>query len=92
MGPDTYTLSVGVAGTGTISGNDMMAKRQAFTEANAYCASQGKQILVKNIGRSSTMYGSTSDIIFQCLGANDPALRTRPEYSKEPDVVIENRK
>jgi hypothetical protein len=42
MGNDTFTLSVGVSGTGSVSGNDTSAKRQAFSDANQYCAKIGK--------------------------------------------------
>ena len=91
LGPDTYTISAGTAGTGSISGNDTGAKRKALTEANSFCAKKGKQILVQNTGMKSTVYGSTNDIVFQCLDASDPALKIRPEYQKEPDIKIENK-
>jgi hypothetical protein len=80
MGKDTYTLSVGVAGTGSVSGNNTSAKRQALSEANQYCAKMGKQILVKNVSLNSTMAGSTSELIFQCLDEHDPELDLKPEY------------
>ena len=91
MGPNTYTLSSGVSGTGSVSGNDTRAKREALTEANAYCASKGKVILVQNTQMSSTLAGSTSDLVFQCLDENDPAAKVLPVYRKEPNIVIENR-
>jgi hypothetical protein len=80
MGKDTYTLSVGVAGTGSVSGNNTSAKRQALTEANQYCVKMGKQILVKNTSLNSTMAGSTSELVFQCLGEHDPQFDLKPEY------------
>ena len=91
LGPDTYTLSVGVAGTGSVSGNDTQAKREALAEANSHCTSKGKQILVQNLGTKSSYAGSTTEIIFRCFDANDPALRNAPIYRKDPDVIIENR-
>ncbi len=91
MGRDTYTISAGVAGTGSVSGNDTKAKREALAEANAFCVRKGKEIVVQNISMSSTYAGSTSDLVFQCLDANDPALNARPAYRKEPNVIIENR-
>ena len=45
LAPNTYTLSDGVAGTGSISGNDTKAKREALMQANEYCGSKGKQFL-----------------------------------------------
>lgn len=83
MGKDTYTLSVGVAGTGSVSGNNTSAKRKALSEANQYCAKMGKQILVKNTSLNSTMAGSTSDLIFQCLDAHDPEFGVKPEYKND---------
>jgi len=91
MGKDTYTLSVGVAGTGSVSGNNTGAKQRALTEANQYCAKLGKQLLVNNISLNSTLAGSTSDLIFRCLNENDPEFSAKPVYKKEPDVVIESR-
>lgn len=80
MGKDTYTLSTGVSGTGSVSGNDTKAKREAFLEANQYCAKMGKQLLVKNISLSSTLAGSTSELVFQCLDENDPEFNSKPNY------------
>ena len=91
LGPNTYTLSAGVAGTGSVSGNDTMAKREALTEANGFCMSMGKEILVQNTQMSSTYAGSTNEIVFQCLDANDPASKVTPVYSPKPNIVIENR-
>jgi len=79
-----------MAGTGSISGNDTAARRKALADANNFCAGKGQQILVQNIGAKSTMYGSTSDIIFQCLSPGDPGLQAAPEYRKEADVLIED--
>ena len=92
MGPDTYTVSVGVSATGSISGNDARAKKKALTEANEFCSKKGKQILVQNTGMSSTGHGSTSEVIFQCLESSDPAMQVRPQYQKAPDVKIESSK
>lgn len=91
LGPDTFTVSVGAVGTGSKSGNDTQAKQQALVQANAYCVTKGKQILVQQMSMKSTMWGSTSEIVFQCLDANDPLLKTRPVYRKDADVIIENR-
>lgn len=88
MGPDTYTLSVGTSGTGSISGNNAKAKKDALVEANDYCSRKGKQILVQNSNMNSTMAGSTSELIFQCI---DSSETTKPIYRKEPNVVIENK-
>ena len=90
MGPDTYTISSGGALTGTTSGNDIKSKRKAYADANAFCASLGKQILVENTNTQTTGFGSTSDLIFKCLSTEDYQYQ-RPQYQKTPDVVIENR-
>ncbi len=92
MGKDTYTLSVGASGYGSVSSNNVSSRKEALTQANQYCSSKNKETLIKNIQPNSTYAGSTYELIFQCLDANDPAFNIRPEYRKEADVVIENRK
>ena len=92
LGKDTYTLSAGVAGTGSVSGNDTKAKKDALTQSNAFCLSKGKEILVQNIGTNSTYAGSTTEVIFQCLNASDAASNEKPLYRREPSIIIENRK
>ncbi len=89
LGPDTYSVSVHAA---PARGGESGAKRIALTEANQACMQQGRELLVKNIssGPSSHFPGGTVDITFQCLGQSDPSLH-RPEYSQEPDIVIQNR-
>ena len=92
MGKDTYTISSGAALTGTISGNDVMAKQASLRAANEFCHSKGKEILVLNTNLKSTAFGSTSELVFNCLDADDPAANGRPLYRKSPDVVIDNQK
>ena len=92
LAPNTYTLSVGVAGTGSISGNDTKAKREALMQANEYCGSKGKQILVENTKMNSTISESTSDLIFKCLTESEADAVKDTKYRKETDTVIEYRK
>jgi len=92
MGPDTYTISIGVHGAGSVSSNDAKAKKESLDEANKYCASIGKDILVQTTNMRSSYSGSTSELIFQCIDATDPKQNIRPTYRKSPDMVIENRK
>ena len=91
LGKDTFTLSAGVAGAGSVSGNDTKAKREALAEANAFCQSKGKEIQVQNIGTNSTYAGSTTEIIFQCLSSSEMGSAEKPMYRREPNVIIENR-
>lgn len=91
VGPNTYTISAGAVGSGSISGNNTMSKRAALTEANAYCASLGRQILVQNMSASSTGFGSTNDLVFRCLDPNEAAATRAPSYRRDPDLVIEHR-
>jgi hypothetical protein len=67
-----------------------MSKRDAITDANAFCASKGKEIVIQNISLNSTYAGSTTELIFKCFDANDPNLKD-PKYRKEPNIIIENR-
>ena len=78
MGNDTYTLSVGFRGAGSSTGNDISAKRQAFADANEFCAKMGKQLLVKNISLNTTTNGSTSELVFKCLDQGAPELASKP--------------
>jgi hypothetical protein len=91
LGKDTYTISAGVSGSGSVSGNDTKAKRDALKEANAHCLSLGREIRVQNIGTSSTYAGSTTELIFQCLNATEAEASDKPKYRREPNIVIENR-
>lgn len=92
LAPNTYTISAGVAGTGSVSGNDTQAKREALVQANQHCNNQGKQIIVENTKMSSTYAGSTSELIFKCLTDAEANIQSNTKYRKEADVVIENRK
>ena len=91
LSPNTYTLSVGVAGTGSISGNDTKAKRDALVQANDYCKSKNRQILVENTKMNSTYAGSTSDLIFKCITDEEAASQQNTRYRKDADIVIEKR-
>lgn len=79
MGPDTYTVSVGVSGTGSESGNSVQAKQKAFSQATAYCEQQGRKFLFKHTGLTQGINGSTYELIFYCLRPDDPALKQRPD-------------
>ncbi|SNT33534.1 hypothetical protein SAMN06265795_12629 [Noviherbaspirillum humi] len=92
IGRDTYSLSAGVAGTGSVSGNNTASRRAALTEANNHCLSQGKEINLQNIGLNSTYAGSTTEIVFQCLSPSEAAMTERPTFRKEADTVVEVRK
>jgi hypothetical protein len=90
IGPDTYTLSaIAAPARGGIFG----ARQVAFKGAAAFCQQSGKEILVRNIqSQPVNNFGAGSvDLIFRCLQHGDPELASRPEYDKEPDMVIENR-
>ena len=82
MGKDTYSLTVSVSGSGFDADNAPKAKKEAVTQASEYCKSLSKEIAVQTIsGRNTVSGGSIYDIIFQCLNANDPALKNRPVFT-----------
>jgi hypothetical protein len=71
-GPDTYTVAVHAApARGGIAG----AKRIAYTQANAECDRQGRQILTvsEETGHDFPAAGRVN-ITFRCLPKDDPAL------------------
>lgn len=90
MGPDTYTVSSAAA---PARGGYSEARKIALAEANQYCSSQGKEILVTNVNTATiNAFGAGSaDITFRCLSKGDPEL-ARPEYRQAPDTVIEDRR
>jgi len=85
MGPDTYSV---ITHQDPQFGGISVAKKRAINEANQYCTSLGKEILVSNTSLSGST--GTVDVTFLCLSKGDPDLR-RPVYQTAPDVVIENR-
>ncbi len=92
LGPDTYTISVHKA---PVLGGGSAAETTALTQANQYCASQGRQFMTAQTDLSSlpvdAQYGPTSySLTFECLEPGDPRLQS-PNLVKAPDVVIENR-
>lgn len=89
MGPDTYSVSSAAA---PARGGPAAARSLALKEANAFCAAQGKQIMVMNVSTSTLNdFGAGSaDVNFRCLTQGDQELQ-RPVYENSPDIVIESR-
>ncbi|USX11044.1 hypothetical protein [Paraburkholderia fungorum] len=86
IGPDTYTISTRVPFGGPAS-----AKGEALQEANSYCSSQGREILLQHEQSSEcALHGGCgeAEIVFYCLTSGDPQLR-RPELKAEPNQRIE---
>jgi hypothetical protein len=66
-GPDTYTVSEHFA---PIRGGSTTAQQTALTEANAFCAGQGRQFLPVDMltPSSANPYGTTGySVTFRCL-------------------------
>lgn len=86
VGPDTYTISTRVPFGGPAS-----AKGQALKEANTFCASLGREILLDHMQASEcALHGGCgeAEIFFFCLASNDPQLK-RQKYSADPTQKIE---
>ena len=89
IGKDTYMVSrqaaTGFSGSGTL-------KADAFREANAFCASQGKVMQVVRTEEAKPPYVLANfpkaEVQFMCLDENDPEL-ARPKLQREPDAQIE---
>src|SRR5690554_2757292 len=78
IGPDTYTVSADHVNAST-------AKASMLDQAGAYCASQGKEVLVtKTLKRQQMKH--FYDVTFLCLNQGDPRL-VSPEY----ETTIESR-
>jgi hypothetical protein len=74
MGPDTYSVETGQSFYGQ-------------QQAGAYCAHQGKQVLITNT--QQRFDGATT--VFRCLIPGDKDYQ-RPVYESPPAAVIEDRR
>ena len=89
-GPNTYTITE--KNLGGVFGDIEPAKRAALTEANEYCAQQGRQFV------PSIMEGSPGGparppnytVTFKCLLPGDPEI-AKFNLQPTPNVVIEQR-
>jgi hypothetical protein len=74
-GPDTYTVTERFA---PVRGGSTTAQQTALTEANAFCAQQGRQFLPVDMftPASANPYGTTGyySVTFRCLLSGDPEL------------------
>jgi hypothetical protein len=89
-GPNTYIVTEHFA---PLRGGSAEAQRTALTEANAFCAQQGRQFLPTDLQTPASLnrYGSTGyTVTFQCLSPGDPML-ARGGKTRAPDQIIENR-
>jgi hypothetical protein len=96
VGLDTYLISVR---TDEISGGVSGAHRNVLVEANRYCASLGRQILITNsfdivlsteLTRRKTSEARTVHVTFRCLAPGDLELQ-RPVFEQAPTSKIEDR-
>jgi hypothetical protein len=72
-------------------GGPASAKGHALEEANAYCSTQGREILLQHEQSSEcALHGGCgeAEIEFCCLQAGDPMLK-RPALRAEPNQRIE---
>jgi hypothetical protein len=89
-GPDTYTVTEQFA---PIRGGSTHAEQEALTEANAYCAGQGRQLLATDMKTppSANPWGTTGySVTFRCLLPGDPALATGGAAGA-PAAIVEQR-
>src|SRR5712691_1528658 len=89
-GPNTYTLT---KHTAPILGGSLTAQQQALTEANAYCAQQGRVFIPSEMTTpaSANPYGPTNySVTFRCLLSDDPNL-AKFRLQRSPNYIIEER-
>jgi hypothetical protein len=89
-GPDTYTMRKRIA---PILGGSLTAQQNALTEANAYCAQQGRQFVPSDMSTPSSAnpYGPTDySVTFRCVPPDDPAL-ARFRLERSPNFILEQR-
>lgn len=84
-GKDSYTVSVRVPFSGP-SG----AKGDALKDANSFCQSQGKRMLLQSQNSSEcVLHGGCgeAEINFLCLNENDPRYMAAPQMRKDNGVT-----
>ncbi|MEX3635336.1 hypothetical protein [Paraburkholderia sp. BR14320] len=90
IGQDAYTVSVRVPFSGP-SG----AKGDALKEANTFCVSQGKRLLLQTQNSyECALHGGCgeAEITFLCLNENDPRYQANYQMRKDNGVTtIENK-
>lgn len=89
-GPNTYTVTEQFA---PVRGGSTTAEQTALTEANAYCAQQGRQFLATDMVTppSRNPWGATGySVTFRCLLPGDPAL-ANAGAAGAPSAIIEQR-
>jgi hypothetical protein len=85
VGPDTYTISTRVPFGGPAS-----AKGQALKEANGFCESLSREILLDHMQASEcALHGGCgeAEIFFFCLSKDDPQLK-RQNFRPDPTQKI----
>jgi hypothetical protein len=65
----------------------------AVQEANAYCVTMKKFMVVRRIDNQgmAALGGETTSLIFSCVDENDPEYK-RPDLRKEPGVIIQDQR
>jgi hypothetical protein len=81
MGSDTFSVSGGASGHGSIPRNDVKARDSAYQTAQAYCSKISKNMLVITEQFTSSYAGSTMNLAFRCLSSEDQEFKQRPLYN-----------
>lgn len=90
LGPDTYTVSSQVVlGPGKANA----ARAAALKEAEQFCATLNKELVVDGYSTSGSAMSVTGDseVRFKCLARGDRDLQ-RPNMQLTPNMVIEDRR
>ena len=81
MGSDTFSVSGGASGHGSIPRNDVKARESAYQTAQAHCSKISKNMLVVTEQFTSSYAGSTMNLAFRCLSSEDQEFKQRPLYN-----------
>jgi hypothetical protein len=92
-GPDTYTITEKYA---PVRGGAVEAERQSLSEADAFCAQQGRKFVPVNmndVANPANPNGATGyTVTFRCLAPNDPAVAAyKPQQTPTAAIEIRNR-
>ncbi len=78
MGKDSYMVTA----PETVMGQGRII---ALKSANKYCASQDNHMIVRRLEANAL----TISLTFSCVSEDDPEYQ-RPNFKKDPSVIIEN--
>jgi hypothetical protein len=87
VGPDSYMVSSSTSGSALLAGRAPIVSAK---EANKYCASQGRHMVIRRTDSAVIGLGNgTNALVFSCVTDTDPEYQ-RPNLRKDPNVLVQS--